>query len=62
MSRNKEMTAILRRAFLEGFKVSGEGWNGEYPYEGVPDAEIMDVLEEYFQRAFPVERQDEKSS
>jgi hypothetical protein len=59
MSNAADITALLRRAFLEGFKVSGEGWNGEYPYEGVPDPEIMDVLEEYFQRAFPVGGQDE---
>ena len=59
MSQAEEMTAILRRAFLEGFKVSGEGWNGEYPYKGIPDGEIMDVLEEYFQRAFPNGGQDE---
>lgn len=25
----------LREAFLAGFKASGEGWNGEYPFEGV---------------------------
>ncbi len=24
----------LQAAYLAGFKASGEGWNGEYPFEG----------------------------
>lgn len=24
----------VREAFMAGFKSSGEGWNGEYPFEG----------------------------
>lgn len=27
--------ADMRAAYLAGFKVSGEGWNGEVPFEGV---------------------------
>jgi len=28
-------TQIAKAAYLIGFKASGEGWNGEYPFEGV---------------------------
>lgn len=61
MSEAKDITGLLRRAFLEGFKVSGKVFNGEYPYETlcVPDDEIMDDLEKYFQQAFPNGGQDE---
>jgi len=31
MSEYREM---LERAYLAGFAASGEGWNGEYPFEG----------------------------
>ena len=53
MSEAKDITGLLRRAFLEGFKVSGEGWNGEYPFEGYSDEVVMGELEEYFRREYP---------
>jgi hypothetical protein len=27
----------IEAAFIAGFRASGEGWNGEYPFEGVSD-------------------------
>ncbi len=35
----KEKEQIIE-ARLDGFKISGEGWNGEYPFEGKSDKEI----------------------
>ena len=29
----------IRLAFIAGFRASGEGWNGEWPFEGVSDDE-----------------------
>ena len=41
---------ILQEAFLAGFKCSGEGGNGEYPYgdKGATDDEIWnDIQDDY---------------
>ena len=35
----KEKEQIIE-ARLDGFKISGEGWNGEYPFEGKSYKEI----------------------
>ena len=35
----KEKEQIIE-ARLDGFKISGEGWNGEYPFEGESCKEI----------------------
>lgn len=32
LERGSSGTAALFRAFVAGFKASGEGWNGEYPF------------------------------
>lgn len=29
---DEELMRLLKAAFLAGFNVSGEGWNGEYPF------------------------------
>lgn len=29
-----------KQALIDGFKASGEGWNGEYPHEGSSDDDI----------------------
>jgi hypothetical protein len=41
-------------ARLDGFKISAEGWNGEYPFEGVTDYYIMlDIKnDEYYKETF----------
>ena len=38
-AREKHKEEIIN-ARLDGFKISGEGWNGEYPFEGKSDKEI----------------------
>jgi hypothetical protein len=44
------MKELLWQAYLAGFKRSGEGWNGEYPwYQGEEkQAEIKETLREQF--------------
>jgi hypothetical protein len=32
-------------ARLDGFKTSGEGWNGEYPFEGKNDHTISEEID-----------------
>lgn len=49
--KNKDALDDLQQAFLEGFKISGEGWNGEYPHEGVDDNIIWEDIKEYYSRA-----------
>ena len=39
----KEKKQILK-ARLDGFKISGEGYNGEYPYEGRMDEDISNTI------------------
>jgi hypothetical protein len=41
----KQMEAA-EKGFLEGFKVSGEGYNGEYPFEGQTDEYIKEEIKE----------------
>lgn len=36
----------VERAFLEGFKASGEGYNGEYPFEGETDEKIWESIKD----------------
>ena len=37
-----------QQMFLEGFKNSGEGYNGEYPFQGESEAKIWDsIYEDY---------------
>lgn len=45
----KEKEQILD-ARLDGFVISGEGWNGEYPFEGKTYEEISSKInnEEYY--------------
>jgi hypothetical protein len=43
-----ELQALLEKQFLNGFKISGEGYNGEYPFEGVPDKQIWKNISNYF--------------
>lgn len=44
-------------ARLDGFKVSGEGYNGEYPFEGEPDNIISDSIEneQYYNETYKSE-------
>jgi hypothetical protein len=44
-------------ARLDGFKISAEGWNGEYPFEGVTDYYIMlDINnDKYYEKTFKSE-------
>jgi hypothetical protein len=35
---------LLINVYIAGFKRSGEGFNGEYPYEGSPEQNIKQVL------------------
>jgi hypothetical protein len=44
-------------ARLDGFKISAEGWNGEYPFEGVTDYYIMlDIKnDDYYNETFKSE-------
>lgn len=39
----------IEEAFLAGFKISGEGWNGEYPHEGENDSVIWEDIKESFE-------------
>ena len=32
-------------ARLDGFKISGEGWNGEHPFEGKDDSIISEKID-----------------
>lgn len=38
--------AFFYDGFIAGFKVSGEGYNGEYPFEGSSDDEIWESVRE----------------
>lgn len=47
MSEYREM---LERAYLAGFAASGEGWNGEYPFEEenpLDDAYWTEIRDEF---------------
>ena len=43
MELNKE-----QKMFLLGFKASGEGFNGEYPFEDCTDEEIWEKIKNRF--------------
>ena len=42
----------MQKAFLEGFKSSGEGFNGEYPFDGDTDEIIWSRIEDRFKEIF----------
>jgi hypothetical protein len=44
----------INKSFLDGFKYSGEGYNGEYPFEGCTDESIYTSidLDRYYQETF----------
>lgn len=44
----------LIEARLDGFKISGEGFNGEYPFEGCLDKKIHEAIdsEQYYTNKF----------
>lgn len=52
----KEKDTIMG-ARVDGFKISGQGWNGEYPCEGWPTWVIHDEIdnEEYYNETFKAE-------
>jgi hypothetical protein len=43
-----ELQALLGKQFLRGFLISGEGYNGEYPFEGDDDGTIWSSIGEKF--------------
>jgi hypothetical protein len=43
-----ELQALLEKQFLRGFLISGEGYNGEYPFEGDDDGTIWSSIGEKF--------------
>lgn len=43
--------ALLKAAYVAGFMNSGEGYNGEYPFDGEPDREVYAQAEGYAQTA-----------
>ncbi len=46
----QELEQLKRKMFLEGFKNSGEGYNGEYPFEGESDERIWDSIKEDYDK------------
>ena len=42
----------IEKSYLEGFKISGEGYNGEHPFEGYEDFRIIESIkpEEYYNK------------
>ncbi len=34
----------IEKARLDGFKISAEGWNGEWPFEGKDDSIISEII------------------
>jgi hypothetical protein len=46
---SEEKKHSLFDAYVEGFRISGEGWNGEYPY-GDKGINPSEDLREYFDR------------
>jgi len=52
-SLEKEKEQIMD-ARLDGFLISGEGWNGEYPFEGKSYEEISNRIEneEYYNQKY----------
>ena len=52
-TKQMEKEQILN-ARLDGFKISGEGFNGEYPYEGQSDDSISNSInnEQYYNETY----------
>ena len=52
-AKQMEKEQILN-ARLDGFKISGEGFNGEYPYEGQSDDSISNSInnEQYYNETY----------
>lgn len=51
VDRSDALRDMLRDAFMAGFKASGEGYNGEYPFDGDEHAiirELSEAFEEWF--------------
>lgn len=44
----------ISNARLDGFKISGEGWNGEFPFEWEPDNYIVEKIrnEQYYNETY----------
>lgn len=53
LAKQMEKEQIMQ-ARLDGFKVSGEGFNGEYPYEGWADDGISNSInnEKYYNKTY----------
>lgn len=53
LEKEKQM---IMQTLLDGFKKSGEGWNGEYPYQdnNIGDGEILNDIEaeQYYNETF----------
>ena len=41
----EELKEAVIEAYLQGFKISGEGYNGEYPFEGYSNEKISNDIE-----------------
>jgi hypothetical protein len=50
-----ELQALLEKQFLRGFLISGEGYNGEYPFEGDDDGTIWSSIGEKFKNSRPIQ-------
>lgn len=49
----QELLEVIKNAYLAGFKVTGEGYNNEYPFEGanpMGDNDWAQECEEYAQQ------------
>lgn len=46
---DEEFLAELRRAFVGGFNVSAQGWNGEFPYDN-NEEQIDKHLDVHFEK------------
>lgn len=51
----------IEAAFIAGFRASGEGWNGEWPFEGTPDDDasfdpVLKAAREYAAKATSTEQ------
>jgi hypothetical protein len=50
----------ILEARLDGFKISGEGWNGEYPFEGKDDSIILEKIDnnKYYNETYKISNHD----
>jgi hypothetical protein len=44
---DSELQSLLEKQFLNGFKISGEGYNWEYPFEGNTNEAIWKSISQY---------------